>query len=233
MRRRLSRLGAQRQRRCVIANPSQRFWPNGLPSTGLVLEIASGNRRACRLFRGALCRPRLAAQRCRSRRTYIRLPRGVRHPDSGTSALQVALDSADPVWPIDRADAVLSINMVHISPWQSALGLLGGAARILATGAPLILYGPWLADDIELRTSNLAFDSEPQAARSRDGACGVSRILRPPEKNGGFTLKKRARCLPTIRCCCCDVEARRRLAVAPDVAVPAGRPSVRPPDRRG
>ena len=35
--------------------------------------------------------------------------------------------------------------MVHISPWASALGLLDGAARLLPSGAPLILYGPWLS----------------------------------------------------------------------------------------
>ena len=41
----------------------------------------------------------------------------------------LALDASAPDWPLDRADAILSINMVHISPWASALGLLDGAAR--------------------------------------------------------------------------------------------------------
>jgi hypothetical protein len=48
--------------------------------------------------------------------------------------------------------------MVHISPWTSALGLLDGAARILSPGAPLIMYGPWLKDDMPTAPSNLAFD---------------------------------------------------------------------------
>jgi hypothetical protein len=50
--------------------------------------------------------------------------------------------------------------MVHISPWPSALGLLAGAARILPRGAPLILYGPWLSDQIPAAPSNLAFDAD-------------------------------------------------------------------------
>jgi hypothetical protein len=50
--------------------------------------------------------------------------------------------------------------MVHISPWESALGLLDGAARLLGPGAPLILYGPWLSDNMETAPSNLAFDDD-------------------------------------------------------------------------
>jgi hypothetical protein len=70
------------------------------------------------------------------------------------------IDAASADWPIDRADALLSINMVHISPWASALGLLDGGARLLARGAPLILYGPWLEEGVETAPSNLAFDAD-------------------------------------------------------------------------
>jgi hypothetical protein len=63
--------------------------------------------------------------------------------------------------------------MVHISPWQSALGLIAGAARILPSGAPLILYGPWLKDDIATVESNLAFDADLQR---RDPQWGLRRV---------------------------------------------------------
>ena len=52
------------------------------------------------------------------------------------------------------------MNMVHISPWASALGLLDNAARILRPGAPLIMYGPWLSDDVPTAPSNLDFDAD-------------------------------------------------------------------------
>jgi uncharacterized protein DUF938 len=71
-----------------------------------------------------------------------------------------ALDASAADWPIARADAVLSINMVHISPWTAALGLLAGAARILPLGGPLILYGPWIRDGTATEASNLDFDSD-------------------------------------------------------------------------
>lgn len=72
----------------------------------------------------------------------------------------VVLDASAPDWPIERAEAVLSINMVHISPWASALGLLDGSARLLSPGAPLILYGPWLQAEVLAAPSNLAFDAD-------------------------------------------------------------------------
>jgi hypothetical protein len=50
------------------------------------------------------------------------------------------------------------MNMVHISPWGATLGLLARGAQLLAPGAPLILYGPYVEDDVPTASSNLAFD---------------------------------------------------------------------------
>ena len=69
------------------------------------------------------------------------------------------LDAAAADWPLASADAVLCINMVHISPWAATLGLLAGAARILPRAAPLILYGPYLEAEVETAESNRAFDA--------------------------------------------------------------------------
>jgi hypothetical protein len=85
----------------------------------------------------------------------------------------VALDAAAEDWPCDRADAVLSINMVHISPWPAAAGLVVGAARILPAGGSLILYGPWLKDDIETAPSNLDFDAD---LKRRNPEWGLRRV---------------------------------------------------------
>jgi SAM-dependent methyltransferase len=87
------------------------------------------------------------------------------------AALRV--DAALSDWPIDRADAVLSINMVHISPWASALGLLDGAARLLSPGGPLIMYGPWLKNDIPTAASNRDFDAD---LKRRDLQWGLRRV---------------------------------------------------------
>ena len=63
--------------------------------------------------------------------------------------------------------------MVHISPWKSALGLLDGASRLLAHGAPLVMYGPWLNDAIPTADSNLAFDAD---LKRRDAEWGLRRV---------------------------------------------------------
>jgi len=143
-----------------------------LPESGVVLEIASGSGEHALYFAQRF--PALEWQ-----------PSDV-HPDAlasieawratvGLANVReaIAIDSAAPDWPIERADAVLSINMVHISPWASALGLIAGSARVLAAGAPLILYGPWLKDDIPTAPSNLAFDAD---LKRRDPRWGLRRV---------------------------------------------------------
>ena len=65
---------------------------------------------------------------------------------------------------------MLCINMVHISPWAATPGLLAGAARLLAPGAPLILYGPYVEQDVPTAESNVAFDA---SLRARDPAWGL------------------------------------------------------------
>jgi SAM-dependent methyltransferase len=143
-----------------------------LPPSGLVLEIASGTGEHAVYFAERF--PALewqpsdvhpeALTSIAAWREEVRLP-NIRPP--------VVIDASAPDWPIDRADAVLSINMVHISPWASALGLLSGAARLLRPGAPLILYGPWLKDDISTAESNLAFDAD---LKLRDSEWGLRRV---------------------------------------------------------
>lgn len=143
-----------------------------LPQRGLILEIASGTGEHAAYFAGQF--PAREWQ-----------PSDV-HPDAlasigawrAASALPnlreaVPLDAAAESWPIAAADAVLSINMVHISPWESALGLISGAARIVAPGAPLILYGPWLTDNAPTAPSNLDFDAD---LKRRDPRWGLRRV---------------------------------------------------------
>ena len=84
------------------------------------------------------------------------------------------LDAADPDrWPADRADVVVNINMIHISPWEAAQGLMRGAGRVLPPGGVLFLYGPYFEPDVETSPSNLAFD---ESLRGRNPAWGLRRL---------------------------------------------------------
>src|SRR3546814_5953036 len=94
---------------------------NSLPVTGVVLEVASGSGEHCaqfaREFPGLIWQPsdpdapaRTSIVAWCERLTNVRAP--------------LDLDAAAPNWPIDRADACVCINMVHVSPWEATLGLL-------------------------------------------------------------------------------------------------------------
>jgi len=89
---------------------------------------------------------------------------------------------------------VLSINMVHISPWASALGLLDGARRLLPAGGPLILYGPWISEEIETAPTNVEFD---ESLRSRDPQWGLRKVedFAAAAAERGLTLEQ-ARSMP-------------------------------------
>ena len=73
-------------------------------------------------------------------------------------------------WPVERADAVVCINMIHISPWAAAEGLMRGAARVLPAGGLLYLYGPFRIGGVDTAPSNAAFDAD---LRARDPRWGV------------------------------------------------------------
>jgi hypothetical protein len=139
-----------------------------LPESGIVLEMASGTGEHAAWFARQF--PALewqpsdvhlnALESIRAWREEAKLP-NLREP--------LEIDASAPDWPVARADAVLNINMVHISPWPSALGLLDGAAKLLDPAAPLILYGPWLSRSLETAPSNLAFDADLKARDPRWG----------------------------------------------------------------
>ena len=143
-----------------------------LPERGVVIEIASGTGEhavhVAERFPGLEWQPSdVHADALGSIRAW--------RDDSGLSNIRepIVVDASSADWPVERADALLSINMVHISPWASALGMIENASRLLGAGAPLILYGPWLKDGIPTAASNLAFDAD---LRRRDPQWGLRRV---------------------------------------------------------
>lgn len=144
-----------------------------LPDGGMVLEIAAGAGEHAIHLAGAL--PHLSWQptdpdpealvSIAAWRDYAGLP-NLLHP--------LRLDAADPdSWPGDPIAAVVNINMIHISPWAAAEGLMLGAGRRLTTGGGLFLYGPYIERDVETAPSNLAFD---ESLKSRNPAWGIRHL---------------------------------------------------------
>jgi hypothetical protein len=143
-----------------------------LPDRGLVLELASGTGEHATYFAQQF--PQLEWQPSDVHSDALSSIAAWRE-EAGLANVRppLVIDASVSDWPIEKAEAVLSINMVHISPWGSALGLLAGAARLLPLDGCLILYGPWLKDDIATAESNLGFDRD---LKSRDPQWGLRRV---------------------------------------------------------
>jgi hypothetical protein len=143
-----------------------------LPSNGLVLEIASGAGEHIVHFATHLpsltFRPSDPNAESRESISAWIASTGV------TNVLEpLVLDVEMNPWPIAQADAVICINMVHISPWTATEGLFDGAGKILPEGAPLYLYGPYKRDGAHTAPSNAEFDL---SLRARDASWGVRDI---------------------------------------------------------
>ncbi|MEM7595121.1 MAG: DUF938 domain-containing protein [Cyanobacteria bacterium P01_A01_bin.83] len=88
--------------------------------------------------------------------------------------LPLSIDVTQPEWHqqlIERDfNAIVNINMIHISPWQACLGLMNGAAQILPAGGVLYLYGPYRRKGEHTAPSNASFDL---SLRDRNSSWGV------------------------------------------------------------
>lgn len=144
-----------------------------LPAQGLVLEIAAGTGEHALHF--ATAHPALQWQPAElDPAALASIEAWRRHAGPPNLRPAVRLDASAPAaWPLGRAEAVVNINMIHISPWPAAVGLMTGAGRILPAGGLLYLYGPFIEDDVETAPSNLAFDA---SLRERDPAWGLRRL---------------------------------------------------------
>jgi SAM-dependent methyltransferase len=140
-----------------------------LPANGRVLEIASGTGQHAIWFARAMpgldwqpsdadadARDSIAAWAAHQGLANVRAP--------------LALDVHQPDWGVDTLDAVVCINMIHISPWSAAQALFAGASRRLADGGVLYLYGPYKRGGAHTSPSNDAFD---QQLRGRNPEWGV------------------------------------------------------------
>ena len=162
-----------------------------LPSAGAVLEVASGSGEHIVHFAAAF--PHLDWQPSDP------------DPDALTSiaawsaeaglanlAPPLMIDAASPDWPLDSADALLCINMVHISPWAATPGLFAGAARLLPVGAPLVLYGPYVEADVATAESNLAFDASLRARNPEWGLRDTADVKAAATEAGFAFAERRA-----------------------------------------
>lgn len=156
-----------------------------LPARGLVLELASGTGEHILHFAQEF--PRLLWQPSDPEPTAVRSIEAWR-AESGLFNLlpAISLDVRAADWPVPQADAILCVNMIHISPWPATAGLMRGAGRLLGQGAPLYLYGPYRRDGVETAPSNEAFD---ESLRARDPEWGLRELEAVEAEAGKYGLQ--------------------------------------------
>jgi len=156
-----------------------------LPNEGRVLEIASGTGEHVTHFAAHL--PGLTFQPSDpGAEARASIAAWIAETGAKNILPPLALDAAAGPWMIAKADAIVCINMIHISPWAATEGLFAGARRLLPAGAPLYLYGPYKRDGAHTAPSNVAFDESLRAQNPQWGVRDME-IVAACAKNAGFS----------------------------------------------
>lgn len=154
-----------------------------LPKTGTIVEIASGTGEHAVYFGQKFpdlmfqpsdpdpeCCRSIAAWTAREQIENVLPP--------------IQLDALESTWNIESPAAILCINMIHIAPWEAAIGLFNHAAKLLSVGAPLYLYGPYFRDGVEPAEGNLAFERSLKSRNLQWGIRDVADMDVLAEKTG-------------------------------------------------
>ncbi|TNE37350.1 MAG: DUF938 domain-containing protein [Alphaproteobacteria bacterium] len=161
-----------------------------LPTSGTVLEVASGSGEHAVYFAPHF--PDLYWQPSNFDPAQIdSVIDWIAERPSENLLSPVLLDATSAIWAVEEEDydgspvtAVFNANMIHISPWEVCEGLMAGAGRILPSGGPLILYGPYRQNSAHTAKSNEEFDLW---LKSRNPAWGVrdqEQVIAEAEGNG-------------------------------------------------
>jgi len=134
-----------------------------LPRHGLILEIASGTGQHVVHFAKTLSdltwQP---SDPDAELRESVAL--WVREEQLANINSPIDLDVTKLPWPLQTADAIVAINLIHVAPWPATtLALFEGARALLSTEHVLFLYGPYRRFGRHTSESNAQFDHELRA----------------------------------------------------------------------
>jgi SAM-dependent methyltransferase len=157
-----------------------------LPRRGLVLEIASGTGQHVLHFAKALSdltwQPSDPDAELRGS-----IALRVREEQRANVNGPIDLDVTKLPWPLQTADAVVAINMIHVAPWSATLALFEGAKALLTAEHVLFLYGPYRRFGHHTSESNAQFDRD---LRAHDPEWGIRDLEAVSEvaADAGFVL---------------------------------------------
>lgn len=128
-----------------------------LPKSGRVLEIASGSGEHMCHFAHHL--PNLSWQPSDIEAEALKSITAWRdHYGIQSIADPILFDVHQPPTGLNPFEAIMCINMIHISPWSATEGLFSAVDSFLKTDGILYLYGPYKVNNTHTAPSNEAFD---------------------------------------------------------------------------
>jgi hypothetical protein len=168
-----------RNREAILAVIAQHF-----PVSGTVLEIASGAGEHAVFFARAL--PGLTWQPSDpDEAAHESIAAWTAHEHVRNVLPPLTIDARQSNWGVDGPfDAIVAINMIHIAPWDATIGLMAGAAHLLAPGGKLFLYGPYKRNGAHTAPSNEAFDASLRARNPLWGVRDLEDVEREAQLNG-------------------------------------------------
>lgn len=127
-----------------------------LPSTGSVLEIASGTGQQVVYFAEHLSSLHWQPSEVDTEMLNVITSR-LDDAKLANVSPPIFLDVLDE-WPVDPVEAVITANLLHISLPEVLPALCQGAAGVLRPGGCLFVYGPFKRHGAHVSSSNVEFD---------------------------------------------------------------------------
>lgn len=140
-----------------------------LPPRARVLEIASGTGEHG--FHACAARPDIIWQPSDPDVESRNSQNAWAADTKGQMLPSLSIDTTQPDWfeILPRYDAIFCANMIHIAPWEAAIGLVDGAQKLVSKNGVIVLYGPF-KEGAHTAQSNLDFDA---SLKSRNPSWGV------------------------------------------------------------
>ncbi|MEA5510499.1 DUF938 domain-containing protein [Crocosphaera sp. UHCC 0190] len=158
-----------------------------LPPSGNILEIASGTGEHSIFFAPAL-RPRHWIPSDPNPMLRDSIEAWSKEFPSDNLQAPLNINAQYSVWEVEeqkiKIAAIVNINMIHISPWSSCLGLMQGAGRLLPLGGILYLYGPYKQGGKHTAPSNQSFDESLQSQNPEWGVRNLEDVIKVAQNQG-------------------------------------------------
>ena len=154
-----------------------------MPKSGLILEIGSGSGEHivhfAKQFPNLTWQPSdLNPRNIESINAWIKTVKNscqnIREP--------LLIDAAELTPAIQFADAIICINVIHISPWNTTIGLMRNANQLLPSGGLLYLYGPYKLRNNHTAETNESFDHHLRSQNADWGIRNFEHVVSEAEK---------------------------------------------------